>query len=549
MTGAAKTYRSHLPYRKHGRYRGQDYTVPVQGFGFTAQIALPTELPIAGQLESAAAWKVAGQHADILASPFNGLAHLERSLELPLHDPVAHALASTLPFDGIVQHERDLTTPMHDLPPRGRDLQLPSNAIAKHEHVRSLRLHQAAPHARLAALPWGTLTAHQLSRSAIWRALVSRNAFIALPWSPIGRHETHITTTYPVEYYGVDPLVFPSQRVYVMIPTLEVVRLPERTPIPVLSADISGDGGAWAWTFSAQIPYSSLSLVNPADNTDPVDIEIKVNGWTWTFKVEAFDDNRRFGTRTATLRGRSRSAELAAPYAPKRSYTETADRTAVQLAEQELTATGWTLVWDAVNWLVPGETFTYADLAPIDAISRLAQAIGASVQSDPAAKTLHVVPGYSASPWQWPTTDPYAIVPAEVLTAGDGSWRGGQNANGVYVYAENAGYGALVKLTGTDGAEALPQIVEALAVSAVPTRERGRIELAKAGKIKDETRTIPLFPSPASPGLIPIGSLLQITDSDTEVWRGQVTTVRIAAQRSGSSASVRQILGIERQFR
>jgi hypothetical protein len=415
--------------------------------------------------------------------------------------------------------------------------------------VRSVRGHDAAPHERVAQQPWGTLAAHARAGSALWRGLVARNAFIALPWSPLGRHATNGTSVFPIEHYEHDPLVFPIRRVYVMIPTLAMVLLPDRTPVPVLSADITGDRDGWAWSLSASVPASALPLVDPAGAEDPIEVEVAVNGWVWTFLVEGCDDNRRFNSRTATLRAKSRSAVLAQPYAPVRTRTETEDRTAAQLAEQELTDTGWTLEWTAVDWLVPGGTFSYADLAPMDAIARLASAIGAMVQSDPEDKTVRVQPGYADSPWAWDAATPYAIVPANVLTAGDSSWRGGPNADGVYVYSENAGYGALVKLTGTAGANALPQIVDALTIDADSARERGRIELARAGRIKEVTRTIPLFPSPADPGLVPIGSLLQITDSEDEVWRGLVTGVRITASRSGQAASVRQILSLERQFR
>lgn len=348
-----------------------------------------------------------------------------------------------------------------------------------------------------------------------------------------------------------DTLTVPFLPVYAMIPTLEVVRLPDRTPLHVLSFSLQGDLGSWAWSFNAQLPMAQLGLVDPAGGGQPVEIEASINGYVWTFLIEGYDDNRRFGARTLTLRGRSPSALLAGPYAAPRTHTEGNARTVAQLADQELASTGWTLDWDAVSWLVPANTFSYQDLTPIDAIGRLAAAIGAAVMTAPAAPELVVQPTYPVSPWAWPEAVPYAILPASILASGDGAWQGGSNANGIYVYSENAGYGALVKLTGSSGSLQLPMVVESLTVSADPARERGRHELARAGRIKTETRTIPLFPSPAPPGLIPLGKLVEVEDGEgsENTWRGQVMGVRIEAQRNGRAVTVRQVLSIERQFR
>ena len=260
-------------------------------------------------------------------------------------------------------------------------------------------------------------------------------------------------------------------------------------------------------------------------------------------------DQRRFGANQLTISGRSPSALLAAPFAPRRTFTQGGDaRDASQLAGDELDGTGWTLVWDAVDWLLPGGTFTYADLAPIDAISRLADVIGASVSSAPVDRELRVAPTYADSPWAWDAATPYAILPANILASGDGSWSGGTNANGVFVRSENDAVAALVRITGTDGSAQLPMVVDRLLVTADAVRERGRSDIAGAGVIKQETRTIPLFPSPADPGLILPGKLLEIQDTD-ETWRGLVRSVRITASKSGGANSVRQILGMERQFR
>jgi hypothetical protein len=334
-----------------------------------------------------------------------------------------------------------------------------------------------------------------------------------------------------------------------MIPTLTAVTVPDGTPVPLLNATMTLDEHDWAWTFSAAMAASGLPLVDPATAPVPAQIMITINGYAWICRVEGVEDNRRFGSKTMTLRGKSRSTDLAFPYAQLSTYTSTEARDASQLATAQLTPYGWTLLWNTVDWLVPAGGFSFADLAPIDALAKLAASVGAIMVSDPSAMKMTVQPEYPVSPWSWPDASPYAIIPASILTTGGGSWKGGINADGIYVYSENDGYGALVLIDGTDGAVQIPMIVERLLVNVTPVRERARIELARAGRIKTEIRSIPLFPAPASPGLIPMGSLLTINDSSTESWKGQVKNISINADRAGSAISVRQTLQIERQFR
>ena len=127
------------------------------------------------------------------------------------------------------------------------------------------------------------------------------------------------------------------------------------------------------------------------------------------------------------------------------------------------------------------------------------------------------------------------------------------DAQAVYVYAQNAPTGALVRLAGTSGAVQLPMIVDPLVVHPDAQRERGRQEIAAAGRAREVQRTVPLFPTPAPPGmpdlgLVPVGALLEFDEVDG-TWRGQVTSIRIDAQRTGDAFTVRQHLTLERQYR
>jgi hypothetical protein len=339
--------------------------------------------------------------------------------------------------------------------------------------------------------------------------------------------------------------------VYIMIPTVTAVVIDGGADLKPLAVTINGDVDSWCWSFEMQLPAETFALVDPRSHpTDPVPIRVTVNGYPWSFVVEGQTDNRKFGARGYTVRGRSQSALFA--NLPSKTLLQADDYNAAQLAQHEVDPTGWTVIWDAVDWLVPGGTWTYNDLTPIAAIQELARQIGASVLTDPDALNIRVEPRYPEKPWTWDTATPYAILPAAALEAINGEWRGGNNANGIYVYAKNSASGAFVRLTGSAGDVSPPGqsvITEMLLVDSGAQAQRGTQELARAGKAQRETIPVPLLPPPTMPGLIPLQALLELTDETGSTYRGQVMATQIQATRSGSAISVRQNITIERQVR
>lgn len=552
----SKSYRSRLPYRKPMRYSGADFDLPVTGFEGQTTVRAPwsdaasaarswslcTRAPTPAQLALLAPWADrASQIQATVSAEFRGLHAADQAAEIPWGDLRRHEGQTTeVPFETMRAEGRAAAMPWGD-------------HTGQHCDTTAARWHSGRPSALAIAARWEQYAAHALSRSTLWRRIVELGGFVALPWSPIAaRSRSTVIVWPPTPPIDDDTILVPDLPVYVMLPTMTAVRLPDRTPIPLLSISLQEELGSFAWTFSAPMARGGLEIINPDDEGAPPQIEVMINGHPWTFIVDGYDDNRRFASNTLTLRGRSLAAGLSAPLAPKRTFTQTADRTAAQLAADEL-PTGWTLVWDAVDWLVPGGTFSYQDLAPIEAIAQVASAIGAAVRSHPAEPTLEVVPTYAESPWEWGGAAPYAILPAGVLGDGSSSWQGGVNPNGVYVYAQHTPSGALVKIAGSDGALQLPMVVDPLLVHADAQRERGRHELASAGRTRLVQRTVPLFPSPPPAGMPDLGvvrpgALVEFEDIDG-TWRGMVTAVRIDAQRNGRALAVRQHLTIERQYR
>jgi hypothetical protein len=547
------TYRKTMPYRRSQTYRGLE-AVPAVGVpGVRGVTTSRWEPQLEADRKLGARWRQTAPHEAGRDFPYDENLPRGKRVAARFGPGLAEERRLAARWDPILPHARLLAAQWRPMDPLDAAYALPWGDLERHEAApTTARFRSLTPHAVALEAAWSRLTAHSAPLSAFWREVARRGGYVALPWGPIGARSSGTRIDWPVESNPPpDVITVPTLPVYVMLPTLSCVRLPDRTPINLLGISLQAERGSWAWSFTAPMPAADVALLN-APGGEPTQIEVTVNGWVWSFAVDAYDDNRRFGSRTVTLRGRSRSMLLAAPYAATRTFTEAFDRTASQLAADELPM-GWTLFWDAPNWLVPGGTFSYADLAPMDAISQIANAIGASVLSDPSDLKLTVQPTYPVSPWAWDEATPYAVLPASILTEGDSSWQGGTNATGVYVYAQNIASGAFVKLAGSDGATQLPMVVETLLVHPDAQRERGRADLAAAGMRRTVNRTLPLFPTPAPAGQpdlgpVPIGKLVEVQDVD-ETWRGQVMAVRIDAQRSGGPLSVRQHLTIERQYR
>lgn len=554
------TYRKTTAYQKPQGYRGLSSGPFTPSPTLTMSARGRWSEPGAHGAQSVVSWRDGTQHAQMRRGPWS--------------EPTLHLGANRLPFSQPKMHDDGRRLRWRDAPdlaeqatclvfgqraPRSDASTLPWAESAERVAASARVLFaQREARGRSTTLPWDDSVPHAAVASVLWRALAARGALLALPWGPSGSYQRDTRAPYPVDPDPTDPggspITVPFRPVYIMTPTMTAVLLPGETPLDMLSCSISTDASQTAWRFSAAITRDALALVNPGDSADPPQIRVTVNGYAWVLAVETFTDNRRFGARTATITGASRSIMLAAPHAPLRTRLQASDRNASQLADEELgdglslPETGWTLVWDAVDWLVPGGTWSYADQSPLEAIGQLAAAIGARVETDRALLQLTVAPTYPVSPWDWDAATPWAIIPASILTQGDGRWQGGPNANGVYVYS-GSGYGAHVTIAGSGGEVPVGMVTERILTTADPARERGRQELAAAGRIKLETITIPLFPSPADPGLLPIGKLIDVQEAAELTWRGQVQGVRIDAQREGSAFSVRQTLTVERQFR
>lgn len=350
--------------------------------------------------------------------------------------------------------------------------------------------------------------------------------------------------------------VRPYRRTYVIINTLEVVRLPDRAPIDAESIDIGASVGAFGWDLAMTLADPDhLGLLLPTAG-GPAEVEVTVNGYVWAFIVESHSRARNWDSaqglvRTVSVTGRSRTALLAAPYAPARSTVSTTDRQAVQLVDAELEFTGFTADYDAFNWVVPAGAWYYEGATALDAIARVAGASGAVVLSHPSDKALRILPRYPVSPWNWTTTTPADVVLDDVILDESVSVRSTPLYDAVIVSGELDGKGELVRVVreGEAGTLYAPQATDPLINTIPVATERGRNILSDRGEQALFDLTTPLFPAASltGPHRVQPLDLLQVQDAAGD-WMGLATAVRVSVRRENGAVVVEQTFSVERHY-
>jgi hypothetical protein len=517
-------------------------------------------------------------------------APLQRALDLAWGTSPLHKRTVALPWGNLPLQRMTRTLPWASLPTAKRDVRMPWRArLARKQAATTMPWHHPG-HARVdGRMTWrGEIPTTRADKLFRWRypGLAKRTWRLPwgyarlLPWivrppeepeppvdpeSPfpagnvVGLNLSCPTTTVP----GVVPLnlgvyacyaVRPRQRTYIVLNSIAVVRLPDRTPIEVDSIGIAGGADSWGWSFDLNLcKPSDLALLKP-NVSGPREIEVTLNGYIWTAVVESYGSRKEFAAAGVSVSGRSRTAALASPYAPLRSKVTTEERLAAQLVDEELADTGFTATYDTVDWVVPPGAWYYDSTSPLDAINRIAEASGAVVQSDPEDKVLRIRPRYPVSPWLWPETAPDASIVDDIVLGLSMQVRSQPNYDAVVVTGEIQGKGVTVRVKrdGEAGNLYAPQVSSQLINTAPVGTERGRNILSDRGEQASFDLVLPLFAAPVMPGqtgrVMPL-DLVEVVEGE-EIWHGLCTNVRLEARIEGTGGSwvIEQTVTIERHY-
>ena len=354
------------------------------------------------------------------------------------------------------------------------------------------------------------------------------------------------------------PIIIPSdqifaerKKVYYMLNSAFIKRLPDNTSINFQSVSMSIDRNSWSWDFNVTLmTRDALELVWPVDDT-LIDIEININGWKWTCRVENWSESVSFGQKSWSVSGRSPSVELGDPYLVEPSFAN-AEEHGGQIVDSILENTGWSATWSHddfnphLDWLVPASTLNLYDSSKIEQMQSIVKAVGAFIQTVPdtnASKNFLIHPTYKRNPWNWGSQ----ITPTVFLNDAVCYEYGRSNniikpVNSVIITGENQGVIVSATKDGTAGDSPAAMVIEALMTSQEAATERARHEIGKTGFwINHSMRLFSLMPPGEAPGLMLPGTFINMSETGFTAWVGQVTGTQISAAWSNGLEVSQQI--------
>lgn len=483
--------------------------------------------------------------------PWQASQALQRAAGLPWQDMQPVRRAAAAPFQAAAPLQQQAASPWQE---RGRHIR-PATLAAWQETQRILRqmssrygsgsravLGLRAPHQDARHPPPGhsTTTPPPPPPSPCYTPPAGDRVDLLLitPWMP--------STTLLLRCRDFDlpaGSVIPYQRTYMAVHSITVVRLPDLTPVPITEATISTDADSYCWSLNATGGADLLDLLAPSAG-EPAQLRITVDGMSWVFAAEQLARRRAFGQTRVTVTGRSVTALIGAPYRAETSYANTADRLAEQLVTQALDLTGIGHDWQLTDWLVPAGAWSHFG-TPLAAVLRVAESVGAVVQSDRTAPTLRLLPRYPVLPWQWSSAGvaPDVQLPLASIISDGWERRDAPPYNRAIVAGQNQGVVGIVTRTGTAGDLAAPLITDALITAADAARQRAEAILGAAGAQSLVSLDLPVLTGGTLPGVLGVNQLVEIVEP-AETWRGMVRSVSLKV----GWPKVRQSVTLERHY-
>ncbi len=352
--------------------------------------------------------------------------------------------------------------------------------------------------------------------------------------------------TYTGPVFKQDPPIPDIKLSYLTMNIVNVVKLPELTPVNLRDINISLDVDSWAWTMTGTVRgQASLDVIKPT-GAGPVDIQVTINGHEWIFMIESYTGTRAIADDVFSVRGSSRTQYLASPYAPKSSYINGSSLNAKQAVEDLLTGTGFTLEWislgdeDTPDWNIPAGALAYTNKTPMEVIKWIADAVGAIVVPDLASDNIIIKPRYPTPPWQLSGATMDKVVVEAMVRSMSEEWIPSALYNAAYVSGINAGRGTLVTRQGTAGDQPAPDLFNELQVALECNKARGEQIIADSGNRSRVQMDLHIPESITAPGLILPGHELEYQGS-SETWRGYVAATSISASGPGAAPVWQQI--------
>lgn len=314
------------------------------------------------------------------------------------------------------------------------------------------------------------------------------------------------------------------RRYYLMQPTITCVRVSDSLPIVITSVSISHSRGQWARAVSLE--FSSRIDAERAHNEL---LLISINGYEFYAIAEQPSVSKVFGSATYNSTGRSRVAELAAPYKLPISYTNTVARSFAGLLGDLLQNTGWIVELNGItDFTIPAGAFSVGNKTPIEAVAEAVGQLGCMILTDDAAKKLTIVPRWPTAPWEMATAVPDLALHDAVINSYSDSVSRNPLCNVVWLRGEQQGIDAKVKRAGSAGNIPAADITAQLIVDNQAARVAGTMALAETGDKLSVNLSMPVMADlpPATPGML-VGVTI-----NSEVFKGVCDSWTIRASIS-----------------
>ncbi|OTG62855.1 hypothetical protein B9T29_06440 [Acinetobacter sp. ANC 3903] len=288
--------------------------------------------------------------------------------------------------------------------------------------------------------------------------------------------------------FGADDCIpaLPNRNWWYIVNVLTAERLDTGEKIKVIDGTYSTSRSQWCWTYSVTVAPTEMEKLQPIDG-QPVILKVMINGFEHHILLEDPEETRRFANVLYTYPGRSVTALNSDKYAPLRSFIQDNERTSVQLVQAEIdraqsnTILEWKLI-DELGWIVPVESLSYAELAPIDAIKQVVDAGGGFIYSQKADNTLTILSRYQKGYWDSMTVDDYDILLPESVVIQQNIKKNDEyiaDFNAITIVNSRSGESLKVLQRGTSGDVPLEAVTGPL-FNVVSGASFGKAELIKA---------------------------------------------------------------------
>ena len=322
-------------------------------------------------------------------------------------------------------------------------------------------------------------------------------------------------------------------------------------PLDLLALNLTTDTASYCWQGDITLSpasFAKLKIDQRAAGDEAV-ITLRINGNRWDILAEDYRDTRKFIGHSYTVTGRSITAKLGADYAKGRHQKYSEARYARQIADEQLNLLPYTIAaWEAVDWLIPGDTYTVSGQTPIEVIADLAKAAGAYVESHPYEAQLFVRPVWRQPAWGKPT--PALTIPANLILSVSGQRRISERCNAVRLTpaAEQIGgakaKGGLVYREGTDQQPEASTLTHAAYTDLDVMRAAGIHALSETGTHKIETVTLPWTEKYQLP-LATLGAVWAFAEAG-QTWQGVIKGISVAVELDNGAPVVTQTVTIDR---